>query len=110
MGPGANDLAVFGLVGTETIKDAIQKLMDDCSLSYKPLANRVCKLDPKKQDRIRPVKLHVEPDKWGILLGINSHNPLGIFMRLDLIKKEQEQDFLLRRELNGVRRKNPEKH
>jgi hypothetical protein len=112
----AKNVIIFGLKEpqkssiSDTV-DSVSNLLKTCGLKHDKVDTSVARLGPKRENKIRPVRLILqsESEKKEFLRRINGQRLDGVFARLDLTKEEQSRDFLLRQELRERRKTNPEK-
>lgn len=110
----SKNLIIFGMSEDKdtTLEESVTKvteLLKSCNLKHETSKANTTRLGQKKEDKYRPIRLALssEAQKWEFLRRINDQRVGGVFARLDLNKKEQEADFLLRKELKETKQSNP---
>ena len=112
----SKNLIIFGMTEDQdtTLDESVAKVstfLKECNLKHETSKTNTTRLGQKKEGKFRPIRLTLssEPQKWEFLTRINNQKVKGVFARLDLNKKEQEADFLLRKELRETKANNPGK-
>lgn len=113
----AKNLILFGIKESENREDWAQQvdtIIRDCHSDMKVdryNSYRLGRYDASKhKERPRPLRIttNSESQMFELLSRINGKHLSGIFARKDLSKKEQEEDFRLRKELKETRNANPD--
>lgn len=108
----AKNVVIFGFEEMENRDDALVKvnnLLYECYLDFEATPSNTYRLGKVIPGRARPIRICTgsEFEKWEMLKRINGLHHPQVFARLDLNKQEQEQDFLLRKQLKEKRDSDP---
>ena len=113
----AKNLILFGIEESDNREEwaqQVDKIIKDCHIDMKVEKNNSYRLGrydaSKHKERPRPLRISTrsENQMFELLSRINGMKLSGIFARKDLSKKEQEEDFRLRKELRETREADPD--